>query len=115
MSSNSKEWFQHHDIANKLKQALENVIVGQGLHIVFDGLQDGEALITVSYNGETCTFYSKTPPSKAEKTCIIEPDASATDPADLTSEDPAIILKPKRSRKPKVEATEAGADIKAEW
>jgi hypothetical protein len=99
--SNLKDWFQHHDIAVKLKQALENVIVGQGLHIVFDGLQDGVSTVEVTFNGEVCTFYNKNPPVQQifDSETAVE---DAKDPADLP-EDPPVVVKSKRVRKRKVE------------
>ena len=49
-------WFKQNDLPNKLKAGLEQVIVGQGLAIIFNGLDKGEALVKVSYNGEIVTF-----------------------------------------------------------
>ena len=61
-NSKLKEWFQHNNIAVKIRQALEDVFVGQAVHLTFDGLQDGSCLIEILYNGETCTFINRNPP-----------------------------------------------------
>lgn len=109
----SKEWFQHNGIAEKLKQGLENVIVGQGLHIIFDGLEDGVATVDVIYNGETCVFYAGKKTRERKPKLVAEtvlPVDQAVDTADLP-EDPllfkAITEKPKRKRKqPETETDE---------
>lgn len=54
----SKEWFQHYNIAVKLRNALDDVVVGQALDTVFAGLETGECTVKVTYNGETAAFLS---------------------------------------------------------
>jgi hypothetical protein len=74
----SKEWFQHNNLPNKLKAGLEDAINGQGLHIIFDGLQNGLAVVEVVYNGETCVFYNKNPPFIAPIMPLVETEAEDT-------------------------------------
>jgi hypothetical protein len=117
----SNEWYQHNDIANKLRAALEAVIDGHGLAAIFDGLAEGKATVSVSYNGETCVFYRETPTLNKLKvatpeTPLIVPVAEAQDTAEL-DEDPQIVAVPKRTRKPKIatETVPVGDGVKAEF
>jgi hypothetical protein len=67
----SENWYANHDVGNKLKQTLEGAIVGQGLHVIFKGLEEqGRADIIVVYNGENISFLNNTP---TLNTPIIEP------------------------------------------
>jgi hypothetical protein len=66
----SEQWFQSHDVVNKLRQAMESIVVGQALHIVFDGLQDGKCTVEVVYNGETIDFLNKTPTLNKQETPV---------------------------------------------
>lgn len=65
-----KEWYQHNNIAVKLRDGLENVVNGQGLPYVFAGLDSGKCTVEIVYNGETCVFYNKNP---APVTLIVPP------------------------------------------
>jgi hypothetical protein len=57
----NKEWFQNHDVNNKLRVALETLANNQMLAVVFDGLQDGKATVEVFYNGESVSFVNVSP------------------------------------------------------
>jgi len=118
---NNPQWYQHNDIANKLRAALEVVIDGHGLPVVFDGLADGKAVVSVSFNGETCVFYRETPTLNNVKVATPENTVSvsvaeAQDTGDL-DEDPQIVAVSKRGRKPKiaVESVPVGDGVKAEF
>lgn len=101
----SETWFQHNNVANKLKQALEGVIVGQGLHIIFDGLEKGKCLVEVTYDGETCGLFNKNPPLTTQKrpeNPLLLSVEEAMDTGDLP-DDPLVVQKYGKKRKQKVE------------
>jgi hypothetical protein len=102
----NKIWFQHNNLANKLRSALEAVINGQALHLTFSGLEDGECTVKVCHNGETCTFLAVSPRGNTHKkdasTKLLSVE-EAVDPADLP-DDPAVYLKPKKPRNIKAKA-----------
>jgi hypothetical protein len=70
----NKIWYQHNNLAVKLRDALEAVINGQGLPIVFADLEKGSCTVEVVYNGETCTFYNKNPTPITQKVVIVQND-----------------------------------------
>lgn len=97
-----EKWFREHDMANKLKAALESVVVGQGLGIVFDGLEKGDCVVNVVYNGETVTFLNIPPLDKKPVVeSLIIPKNDACEP-DLEGESE---LKDEREEKPKRKRT----------
>jgi hypothetical protein len=110
----NKEWYQHNNLAVKLRDALENVINGQGLPYVFADLEKGSCVVEVIYNGETCTFYNKNPPPKASKVVTPLPSFLNDDNKEAigksivednevynTEFTPPVEDKPKRTRKTK--------------
>jgi hypothetical protein len=100
----SEAWYANNNVGNKLKQTLEGAIVGQGLHILFKGLEEqGRADIIVVYNGETISFLNNTP---TLNTSIIEPLVVTEAEDTMQYEQEQIPAKPKRTRK-KAEATES--------
>lgn len=104
----NKDWYVHNNIGVKLQDALSNVIVGQGLPYVFDGLDSrGCCVVEVLYNGETCSFYNKNPPLNDAKTLLPEISVGeAQDTAEL-GEDPLFTVKPKSHRQRKKQPAEA--------
>ena len=95
-------WFMENDIPEKMRVALENMKVGRGFGIVFDGLQDGKCTVDVVYDGVNVHFLSKKGRVKPEK--VVVPIEEAVDLADV--EEPAAVTvvdeveeKPKRKQK----------------
>lgn len=52
-------FFDKYNVAAKLKNAIEDLRVGRGLHKAFRGLETGVCTVDVVYNGETITFVNK--------------------------------------------------------
>jgi hypothetical protein len=110
----NSEWYQHNNMAVKLRDALETVINGHGLPYIFKGLDTGKCSVEVIYNGETCTFVGKNPTLNDTKTPthIVEEKAEDTENYNIEFEPP----KEKRRRKSKIEAVVlVGDGVKAEF
>jgi BioD-like phosphotransacetylase family protein len=54
-------WFLKNGIAEKLRAALEDLRVGQGIPIAFRGLEDGSCLVKIVYNGASVSFVNLMP------------------------------------------------------
>ena len=116
----SSEWYQHNNMAVKLRNALDAVIDGHGLPYIFKGLDTGKCSVEITYNGETCTFCAKNPTLNEAKPVpsemVIKPVIEeAQDTAEL-DEDPQFTVAPKRGRKPRiaVETVPVGNGVSAE-
>jgi hypothetical protein len=97
----TKEWYQHNDVSNKLKQALEMVIVGQALDITFAGLDSGKCTVDVIYNGETITFLNKNPTLNMQETPVVETFVTTETEECLTPEETVVAAASKPKRKSK--------------
>ena len=74
---------------------MESIVVGQALHIVFDGLQDGRCMVEVVYNGETISFLNNTPTLNKQETPT--PITATIETLTVINEEP--VQTPKRKKK----------------
>lgn len=59
-------WFATNNIAEKLRAAIEEIVVGQGWQ-VFEGLETGEVIVKITHDGQKIQFLREIPRAKEQK------------------------------------------------
>jgi hypothetical protein len=87
-------WFLKNGIAEKLRAALEDLRVGQGIPIAFRGLEDGSCLVKIVYNGASVSFVNLMPEDEPLIAEVPEEEiaVSDVDDVDITLEGTTKIM-----------------------